>query len=154
MITIDFATVSDFRNYRLFDPHSKYINPKLSKSKIQNSEIILAKEENEIVGILRLNYIWSTRPYIEFIFVKQEKRNLGIGKQLLQFLEDYLVKSEYAYLFSSSEEQDPKAIEWHKKNGFKEMGKLTDLNLPHDKTAEIFFSKKISDIEKLKEYDI
>jgi len=154
MITIDFATIEDFEGYRPFDPHSKYINPELIKSKIKNSEIILAKENSELVGLLRLNYIWSTRPYIEFIFVKQEKRNLGIGKQLLQFLEDYLVKSEYAYLFSSSEEQDPKAIEWHKKNGFKEMGKLTDLNLPHDKTAEIFFSKKISDIEKLKEYDI
>jgi len=34
------------------------------------------------------------------------------------------------------------------------MGKLTDLNLPHDKTAEVFFSKKISNIGKLREYDI
>lgn len=153
MMTISFATIDDFENFRLFDPHSKYINPKLIKTKIQNSEIILAKEESEIVGLLRLNYIWSTRPYIEFIFIKEERRNSGIGKQLLQFLEDYL-KNEYTYLFSSSEEQDLKAIEWHKRNGFKEMGKLTDLNLPHDKTAEIFFSKRISDIEKLKEFDI
>ncbi len=153
MINIDFATIDDFEDFRLFDPHSKYINPQLIKSKIQNSEIILAKEDIEIVGLLRLNYIWSTRPYIEFIFVKEDRRNSGIGKQLLQFLEEYL-RSEYAYLFSSSEEQDLKAIEWHKRNGFKEMGKLTDLNLPHDTTAEIFFSKKISDIGKLKEYDI
>lgn len=153
MMTIDFATIDDFENFRLFDPHSKYINPQLTKTKIQNSEIILAKEDIEIVGLLRLNYIWSTRPYIEFIFVKEDRRNSGIGKQLLQFLEEYL-RSEYAYLFSSSEEQDLKAIEWHKRNGFKEMGKLTDLNLPHDTTAEIFFSKKISDIGKLKEYNI
>jgi len=69
-------------------------------------------------------------------------------------LEDYLIENKYAYLFSSSGEQDIKAIEWHKKNGFKEMRKLSDLNLPHDKTAEIFFSKKISDVGKLKEYDI
>ncbi len=153
MINIDFASIEDFGSFRLFDPHSKYINPQLIKSKIQNFEIILAKEDSEIVGLLRLNYIWSTRPYIEYIFVKEDRRNSGIGKQLLQFLEEYL-KNEYAYLFSSSEEQDLKAIEWHRRNGFKEMGKLTDLNLPHDKTAEIFFSKKISDIGKLKEYDI
>ena len=62
MITIDFATVSDFRNYRLFDPHSKYINPKISESKIYNSEIILAKEDTKLVGLLRFSYIWSTRP--------------------------------------------------------------------------------------------
>jgi ribosomal protein S18 acetylase RimI-like enzyme len=154
MITIDFATIEDFQEYRPFDLHSKYINPELIKSKIKNSEIILAKENSELVGLLRLNYIWSTRPYIEFIFVKQEKRSLGIGKQLLQFLEDYLVNNKYAYLFSSSEEQDIKAIEWHKKNGFIEMGELTDLNLPHDKTSEIFFSKKISDIGRLREYPI
>ena len=42
MMTIDFATIDDFENFRLFDPHSKYINPQLIKTKIQNSEIILA----------------------------------------------------------------------------------------------------------------
>lgn len=154
MITITFADILDLDRYRVFDPHSKYINRDLISRKFQNNEIIIAKEDNDIVGLLRLNYIWSTRPYIEFIFVKEEKRGLGIGKQLLGFLEDYLVKEKYAYLFSSSEEQDKAAIEWHTKNGFKEMGKLTDLNLPHDTTAEIFFSKKISDIDKLREYII
>lgn len=154
MIIIDFATIEDFQKYRPFDPHSKYINPELIKSKLKNLEIIIAKENSELIGLLRLNYIWSTRPYIEFIYVKQEKRNLGIGKQLLQFLENYLIKNKYSYLFSSSEEQDRYAIEWHKRNGFIEMGKLTDLNLPHDKTPEIFFSKKISNIDKLREYPI
>jgi len=116
MVTIDFAKIKDYESFRLFDPHSKYINPELIKTKIENFEIIFAKEDLEIVGILRLNYIWSTRPYIEFIFVKEEKRGLGIGKQLLKFFEDYLVENKYAYLFSSSEEQDKSAIEWHKKN--------------------------------------
>jgi ribosomal protein S18 acetylase RimI-like enzyme len=101
MINIDFATIDDFESFRVFDPHSKYINPQLIRTKIQNSEIILAKENSEIWGFLRLNYIWSTRPYIEFVFVKEDRRGSGIGKQLLQFLQEYL-KNEYAYLFSST----------------------------------------------------
>jgi ribosomal protein S18 acetylase RimI-like enzyme len=154
MLVIDFPKVEDFKKYRLFDPHSKYINPELIKRKIRGKEILIAKDNDNIIGLLRFNYIWSTRPYIEYIYVKKEKRGLGIGKQLLKFLEEYLIDNKYAYLFSSTEEQDKAAIEWHKRNGFKEMGKLTDLNLPHDTTAEIFFSKKISDIGKLREYDV
>lgn len=154
MVTINFATISNFEPLRNFDPHSRYINPQMMMSKIKDSEIIIAREDAEIVGLLRFNYIWSTRPYIEFVFIKEDKRGRGVGKELLNFLENYLIKHEYSFLFSSSEEQDVKAIEWHKKNGFQEMGKLNDLNLPHDKIAEVFFSKKISDIGELKEYEV
>lgn len=40
------------------------------------------------------------------------------------------------------------------KLGFKIMGELTDINFPHNTTAEIFFSKKISEIQSLKKYPI
>ena len=96
MLIIDFAKLEDFKEYRVFDPHSKYINPELIKRKIKGKEIIIAKDNDNIIGLLRFNYIWSTRPYIEYIFVKKEKRGLGIGKQLLKFLEEYLIDSIYA----------------------------------------------------------
>jgi len=80
MINIDFANISDFNLLRNFDPHSRYINPEIIHRKIEGSEIILAKEDGEIVGLLRLNYIWSTRPYIEFVFVKEGSRGKGIAK--------------------------------------------------------------------------
>jgi L-amino acid N-acyltransferase YncA len=153
-IYIDFADISDLRAYRNFAPHSKYIDPNRIKRKIKGKEIILAKNGNDMVGLLKFTYFWSTRPYIEFIFVNENLRGMGIGRQLLDFLEHYLIENEYAYVFSSSEEKDSHAISWHKRNGFKEMGVLKDLNLPHDDTAEIFFSKKISDVGKLREYEI
>lgn len=150
-IFVRFAKTSDFRKIRKFDPHSQYLDPKKIKRKVQDKEVILAREGEEIVGILKFSYFWQTRPFIDLIFVDEKYRGKGISVLLLKFLERFLVKEKYAYLFSSSEQ---KAQNWHKHMGFKEMGKLTKINLPHDKTAEIFFSKKISNFKKLRKYPI
>jgi len=151
---IRFADIGDFLKYREFDPHSMYIDPKKIDHKIKQDEIIIATNDDKIVGLIRLGFIWSTRPYMEYIYVDEQFREKGIGKALLAFLEDYLKKNQYGYLFSSSEEDEKAAREWHKKNGFKEIGKLPKINLPFDETSEVFFIKKISDYKDLKEYPI
>ncbi len=151
---IRFAKTNDFSKIRKFDPHSQYLDPKKIKRKVQDKEIILVWDGKKIVGILKFSYFWQTRPYIDLIFIDEKYRGKGISVLLLKFLERFLVKEKYAYLFSSSEQKGKKAQNWHKYMGFKEMGKLTKINLPHDKTAEIFFSKKISNFKKLRKYPV
>lgn len=154
MIEIKFEIIDNLDEYRNCDPQSEYIDRDKIARKIEGKEIIVAKDGDKYVGLLRIQYFWSTRPYLESAYVVEAERGNGLGTRMLKFLEDYLVSEQYAYLFSSSEDGDDKAINWHKKNGFNEMGRLTDLNLPHDDVTEIFFSKKISDIGKLRKYRV
>jgi ribosomal protein S18 acetylase RimI-like enzyme len=157
-MNIRFALSSDFQNIRQFDPHSNYIDPEKIKQKIAANEIILALRDQEIVGIIKFSYFWATRPYIDLVWVKQDFRRQGIGKQLIHYLEEYLVKEGYTHLLTSAEAQDPTAQSWHRSQGFVECGQITALNLPHDTTPEIFYYKRIASgdpkKDKLKTYVI
>ena len=141
---IRLATIEDYNKVRSFDPHSKYINPEKICTKLKSNEIILAIENSKIIGLIKFSYFWATRPFIDLIYVKEDFRKFGIGKKMLGYLENYLCSQNNAYLFSSTEDKDDKARIWHEKNGFKRCGKVKCLNLPHDKTSEIFFYKRIS----------
>lgn len=155
---IKFACLNEFNKIRIFDPDSKYIDPDRIKTKIKNREVIIAVKGSNIIGLLKLSYFWDTRPYIGLILVKKDLRGSGIGKNMLHFLEEYLQSKNYAYLFSSSEEDALESHKWHLKNGFKKCGKINNLNLPHREVSEIFFCKKISNKpgneDKLQEYGI
>lgn len=143
-VKVRFGKIADFKQVRLFDPHSEYIDPNKIKIKLNQKEIILALSENKIVGLIKFSYFWSTRPYLDLIYVEKSFRNSGVGRELLQFLENYLVKNGYSYLFTSSEyaEKEPQA--WHQRMGFKTCGILDKINLPHTSTKEIFFYKRIA----------
>lgn len=154
MINVITANLDDYSAIRSFDPHSRYLDPQRVKAKLNQQEIMIAITSEKIVGLLKFTYLWMTRPYIDLIFVDSKSRGKGISTLLLKSLEKRLVNEGVAYLFSSSEEDDTTAQNWHKHMGFHRIGKLKDLNLPHDKTSEIFYSKKISDSSKLREYPI
>lgn len=151
---IRFARLKDFKAARLFDPHSEYIDKEKIRNKISQKEIIIAEDNNKIVGIIKFSYFWQTRPYMDLIFVDSKYRKTGLSKKLLDFLIKHLVENGYSYLFSSSEKQESTAQNWHRHMGFKDMGELRDINLPHDTTTEIFFSKKISESKSLKKYPV
>jgi len=95
---------------------------------------------------------------MDLIWLKNEYRGQGIGKQLLAFLEDYLVQEGHSYLISSSEKDEIAPQQWHKSRGFLPCGEITSLNLPMDDVPEVFFYKKLTDTkkedEKLKEYPV
>ena len=157
-LTVRFAREEDFRRVRKFDPHSQYIDPEKIKNKINQQEIIIALQDNKIVGIIKFSFFWATRPYLDLIYIDEKLRKSGVGKKLLKFLEDYLVKEGYCYLFTSAEYDEKEPQAWHKYMGFKVCGVLDKINLPKDKTKEVFFYKRIAtgklEEDRLKKYPI
>lgn len=157
-INIRFADPSELKLVRLLDPHSKYIDPKKIEQKVVANEIIIALDDVQPIGLVKFSYFWATRPYMDLIWIKEAYRNKGIGKQLLSFLEDYLVSQGYLYLMTSSEKDELAPQKWHTSQGFIPCGELTSLNLPMANVPEVFFYKKLTDTkkadEKLKEYPV
>ena len=157
-INIRFAEPSDLKLVRQLDPHSKYIDPKKIGQKLAANEIIIVLDDTKPVGLIKFSYFWATRPYMDLIWLKEQYRSKGIGKQLLSFLEDYLVSEGHLYLMTSSEKDEPAPQNWHRSQGFTPCGELASLNLPMKDVAEVFFYKKLTDVkkedEKLREYPI
>ena len=117
------------------------------KRKVTQREIIVAEKAGQLVGYLRLEYLWSLVPYIALIWVVEDQRRQGIGKTLLCHLENVLREQGHAALYSSSQANEPEPQAWHRRTGFEECGFITGIN--GGEIGEIFFRKKLSYLTQL-----
>ncbi|MGG5461629.1 GNAT family N-acetyltransferase [Clostridium sp. B9] len=138
-LNVRFANQNDLEAAMEFDLHR---NEKVVSNKIEMKEVIVAESEGEIVGCLKLEYLWTHMPFISYIVVKDGLRHGGIGASLLGFLENYLRdEKEAEFLLSSSMTDATKAQKWHMRRGFKECGFISGIN--EEGVGEVFFRKDL-----------
>ena len=109
--------------------------------KIPWKELLIAEMAGKRVGYLRLEYLWSKIPYIGLVKVNQEQRGQGVGRAMLRFLEAFLRENKFRVLMSSSQVNEPRAQEWHRKMEFQESGIVVGIN--KGGIGEIFFTKPL-----------
>src|SRR5262245_35664334 len=123
-VSVRFATLADLE----FVQQDHYISPEIIRRKIAWQEVIVAEQRGCLVGYLRLEYLWSSIPYIALIRVLPDFRRQGIGQALLSFLEAYLRSQGHTALYSSSQADEPEPQAWHRRVGFKECGIIAGIN--------------------------
>lgn len=137
MVNIRFAEKGDI-DFLLDNTH-------LSESQISikmlNHELIITHNNSENIGLLVLDLLWNHIPFIAYIWVAENHRNRGIGKELLSFLEIFLLNKNEKVLFSSSMETAAQAKNWHKRMGFLETGIIHNIN--NGNVGEVFFRKEL-----------
>lgn len=116
-----------------------YLPSSIVTAKIAAREVIVVEREGELLGYARLEYLWSTLPYVTLIRVQPHARRQGAGKALLAFLEGELRAAGHQALLSSSQADELEPQHWHRHMGFRECGRLRDLNAGG--VAEVFFRK-------------
>ncbi len=126
-----------------------YIPAEVLKRKIEGQlavnpksieDVVLAEWNGKRVGYVRLEYLWSTVPYISLIGVLPEYRRQGIGQALLRFIETFLREAGHEALYSSSQADEPEPQAWHRHVGFVECGYITGIN---EGVGEVFFRKSL-----------
>ena len=138
-IEVRFANPTDLDGCIALDPPT--IPAKVIRRKIEQGEIIVAKRTGQLVGYLRLEYLWLMVPYIALIWVVEDQRRQGIGKAMLHYLEDVLRKQGHTALYSSSQANEPEPQAWHRHVGFEECGFIAGIN--EGGIGEIFFRKSL-----------
>lgn len=133
-IIVRFATQNDIESCFVFD-HSD--RQDIIENKIDMHEIILAERCGEVIGYLKLEYIWSKLPYISLIILKPEFRGKGIGSLMLNYLIEFLQLNGFDTLLSSSQVNEAEPQMWHRKKGFIECGILNGIN--EHGIGEVFF---------------
>jgi ribosomal protein S18 acetylase RimI-like enzyme len=118
----------------------RFVPKHILEWKLQNHEIILAVENQTVVGYLRLEYLWTSYPYIGLITVDPAHRKQGIGRTLLSFLEEYLISNDIRFLYSSSQVNEAEPQDWHRHLGFVECGIINGINPGN--IGEVFFVKR------------
>ncbi|OUS76111.1 hypothetical protein B1748_14985 [Paenibacillus sp. MY03] len=137
-ITIRFGSQLDSSDVFTGDQH---VPEHILNWKLKNQEIILAKDDEDLIGYLRLEYLWSKYPYIGLIMVHPDYRGKGLGKRLLKYVEEHLKSKGLKTIYSSSQVNEADPQEWHRKMGFKECGIINGIN--EGKIGEVFFVKEL-----------
>ena len=77
---------------------------------------------------LRTDYVegatHSPTAYVEGIFVKEDFRQLGLSKKLLQLAEEWAIRKGCVQLASDTEISNIASIDFHKKVGFEEVNRI------------------------------
>lgn len=111
------------------------------------AEVIIAEYQQKPVGFALFFHNFSTflgKPgiYLEDLFVKPEARGLGIGKKLLAFLADLVIKRNCGRLEWWVLDWNRSAIEFYESLGAKAMDEWTVYRLTGDALKKLAMSAK------------
>jgi len=119
-----------------------FVAPEVLRRKIAAGEVFIAESGGMATGYLRLEFLWSSIPYIALIRVNERSRRRGVGRALVQFVEQQLLARGHCALYSSSQANEPEPQAWHRTMGFKECGIIAGIN--RGDIGEIFFRKRLA----------
>ena len=106
-------------------------------------EVFLAECENELAGFVIMQTQGTFKGYIQTIFMKASWRGRGLGKELIQFCEDRILKySPNVFICVSS--FNAGAIRLYEELGYVQVGELKDfLKIGY---AELLYRKTMGPI--------
>ena len=125
-----------------FIDQESHLSREKKLAKIRQGEVLLLIVNDEPVGHLWFDFLWSEIPFIELIRIQETHRKKGLSRALLGFLETHLKNMGYDILYSSSQLDEPEPQAWHRQMGFEECGMINGLN--EGGIGEVFFRKSLS----------
>ncbi|NEW05766.1 GNAT family N-acetyltransferase [Paenibacillus sp. SYP-B3998] len=133
---IAIATNSDYGYIRERDHH---ILDTLLLQKISGNEIYILRDHDEKnIGWMRYGYFWDNTPFMNMIWVDEQYRGKGIGKQVVLFWEEEMKNKGYKLVMTSTLANE-EAQHFYRKLGFRDSGCLLLENEP----LEIILTKAI-----------
>ena len=134
---IRYAGPSDIEMISEYDEH-------LSKEELKNAialkRIILLFIDGRFEGWLRFNLFWDNIPFMNLLFILEEQRGRGYGRELVGFWEREMKAQGYRFVMTSTQ-SDEEAQFFYRRLGYIDRGALV---LP-DEPLEIIFYKNVSD---------
>jgi ribosomal protein S18 acetylase RimI-like enzyme len=136
MMKIDLAIESDYGYIRDRDHH---ISESLILTKIKGNEIYILRNQKESnIGWMRHGFFWDNTPFMNMIWVDEEYRGTGVGKQVVSYWEDQMKQHGFNLVMTSTQ-ADEGAQHFFRKLGYKDAGCLILDSQP----LEILLTKKI-----------
>lgn len=133
---IEYASELDFQ---FILDNDRHVSKQLIKNKLKEKEIIIAKDQdNKIIGWLRYSYFWDNTPFMNMLYLNENNRNKGIGKNLVRFWEAEMKSKGYELVMTSTLSNE-QAQHFYRKLGYKDSGSL----LLDGEPLEIIFTKNI-----------
>ena len=112
--------------------NDRHISKELIKNKLKEKEILMARDlESKIIGWLRYSYFWDNTPFMNMLYINENYRNKGIGKELVMFWETEMKGRGYELIMTSTLSNEA-AQHFYRKLGYKDSGSLLLENEPFE----------------------
>ncbi|MCU6798151.1 GNAT family N-acetyltransferase [Paenibacillus sp. WQ 127069] len=130
------ATDSDYGYIRDRDHH---ILESLILPKIKENQIYMLRNQIESnIGWMRYGYFWDNTPFMNMIWIDEQYRGKGVGKQVVHFWEDEMKQKGFKLVMTSTLANE-EAQHFYRKLGYRDAGCLLLENEP----LEIMLTKII-----------
>lgn len=93
------------------------------KSSICGKRILVMFQEDVFTGWLRYNLFWDNTPFMNMLYFLEEYRGRGYGRQLVDFWEEEMRKSNYRMVLTSTLASEQGQF-FYRKCGYRDWGSL------------------------------
>lgn len=132
---IRFATPEDTETINKYDRH-------ISKQELENiigqDRVFVLEEEKTFIGWLRYNLFWDNTPFMNMIYLVEDYRGKGLGKELVLYWEEEMRRLDYSVVMTSTSSNEY-AQHFYYKIGYFTVGGF----LPKDEAYEIILEKNL-----------
>lgn len=134
-MTIRTAVLSDLTTLCKYDHH---ISPAELEMQIRRNRILVAEADGTFIGWLRWNLFWDNTPFLNLLFLLEDFRGMGYGRELMRHWEIGMRNLGFDTVMTSTA-SDEYAQHFYRKLGYTAIGGFT---LPGD-PYELIFAKKL-----------
>lgn len=118
--------------------YDRHISEKELHSVIALGRVLLAEEEGHLIGWLRWGLFWDNTPFLNMLYLLQNYRNRGYGKELVLYWENLMRKNQYSMVMTSTLSNE-NAQHFYRKLKYADAGSLILKGEP----LEIIFVKEL-----------
>lgn len=97
----------------------------ISKQELENiirlGRVYIAEENGHFVGWMRYNLFWDNTPFMNMIYLLEENRGKGFGRQLVEYWEYQMKRLNYKVVMTSTA-SDEYAQHFYHKLGYSTIG--------------------------------
>ena len=91
------------------------------EEKVRNMQGYVLLDGDKMAGVLRYNLFWDNTPFCTLLYIDEEYRRRGLGKQLMECWESEMKSQGYGMLMTSTQ-VDEEAQHFYRKLGYKDCG--------------------------------
>lgn len=130
--------IAEKRDIGILSAHDKHVKEAELEASLSLGRVIVAEDNGTFMGWLRWNLFWDNTPFMNLLFLLEEFRGDGHGRQLVSYWEGLMQEKGHELVMTSSLSNET-AQHFYRKLDYVDSGALL---LPGE-PLEIIFAKKL-----------
>lgn len=118
--------------------HDAHISREEMEHLVQFERVLIAERDDTFVGWLRYNLFWDNTPFMNMLYLLEENRGKGTGRQLVEYWENAMRVLGYENVMTSTA-SDEYAQHFYGKLGYQVAGGF----LPQKDPYELILAKTL-----------